>query len=88
MGLTHTCLPQNSSKARLRSLESLHNFVAAATKELMWLSEKEEEEVGFDWGEHNANMAAKKESYSVRPPSGAFHDPFLGRSLPGTLGGA
>ncbi|XP_057353615.1 plectin isoform X10 [Manis pentadactyla] len=55
----------NSSKARLRSLESLHNFVAAATKELMWLSEKEEEEVGFDWGEHNANMATKKESYSA-----------------------
>ncbi|XP_027949276.1 plectin-like isoform X1 [Eumetopias jubatus] len=55
----------NSSKARLRSLESLHGFVAAATKELMWLSEKEEEEVGFDWGEHNSNMAAKKESYSA-----------------------
>lgn len=35
----------------------------------MWLSEKEEEEVGFDWSEHNANMAAKKESYSVRPPA-------------------
>ncbi|XP_059528490.1 plectin isoform X5 [Myotis daubentonii] len=55
----------NSSKARLRSLESLHGFVAAATKELMWLSEKEEEEVGFDWSERNANMAAKKESYSA-----------------------
>ncbi|XP_072601886.1 plectin isoform X26 [Vulpes vulpes] len=55
----------NSSKARLRSLESLHGFVAAATKELMWLSEKEEEEVGFDWGEHNSNMAGKKESYSA-----------------------
>ncbi|KAM7075380.1 plectin isoform 17-T17 [Molossus nigricans] len=55
----------NSSKARLRSLESLHGFVAAATKELMWLSEKEEEEVGFDWSERNTNMAAKKESYSA-----------------------
>ncbi|XP_051687173.1 plectin isoform X29 [Oryctolagus cuniculus] len=55
----------NSSKARLRSLESLHGFVAAATKELMWLNEKEEEEVGFDWSERNANMAAKKESYSA-----------------------
>lgn len=42
--------------------------MAAATKELMWLSEKEEEEVGFDWSERNANMAAKKESYSVRRP--------------------
>ncbi|XP_060053670.1 plectin isoform X4 [Erinaceus europaeus] len=55
----------NSSKARLRALESLHSFVAAATKELMWLNEKEEEEVGFDWSERNANMAAKKESYSA-----------------------
>nr|XP_008533316.1 PREDICTED: plectin [Equus przewalskii] len=55
----------NSSKGRLRSLESLYSFVAAATKELMWLSEKEEEEVGFDWSERNTNMAAKKESYSA-----------------------
>ncbi|ELW63397.1 Plectin [Tupaia chinensis] len=55
----------NSSKARLRSLEALHGFVGAATKELMWLNEKEEEEVAFDWSEHNANMAAKKESYSA-----------------------
>ncbi|XP_073925519.1 plectin isoform X27 [Castor canadensis] len=55
----------NSSKARLRALENLHSFVAAATKELMWLNEKEEEEVGFDWSDRNANMAAKKESYSA-----------------------
>ncbi|KAL8181400.1 UNVERIFIED_CONTAM: hypothetical protein K2H54_001018 [Gekko kuhli] len=54
----------NSSKARLRHLESLHAFVAAATKELMWLNEKEEEEVNYDWSERNSNMAAKKESYS------------------------
>lgn len=64
--LTGPACLQNSSKGRLRSLESLHGFVAAATKELMWLSEKEEEEVGFDWSERNSNMAAKKESYSVR----------------------
>ncbi|XP_077208971.1 LOW QUALITY PROTEIN: plectin-like [Paroedura picta] len=54
----------NSSKARLRHLESLSVFVAAATKELMWLNEKEEEEVNYDWSERNSNMAAKKESYS------------------------
>lgn len=40
--------------------------MAAATKELMWLNEKEEEEVAFDWSDRNTNMAAKKESYSVR----------------------
>ncbi|XP_066482563.1 LOW QUALITY PROTEIN: plectin [Tiliqua scincoides] len=54
----------NSSQARLQHLESLHAFVAAATKELMWLNEKEEEEVGYDWSELNSNMASKKESYS------------------------
>ncbi|XP_075405252.1 plectin isoform X3 [Tenrec ecaudatus] len=55
----------NSSKGRLRALEGLHSFVGAATKELMWLNEKEEEEVAFDWSDRNANMAAKKESYSA-----------------------
>ncbi|KAH0617286.1 hypothetical protein JD844_015322 [Phrynosoma platyrhinos] len=59
-----TILLQTSSKARLRHLESLQAFVAAATKELMWLNEKEEEEVNYDWTERNSNMAAKKESYS------------------------
>ncbi|XP_062987335.1 plectin isoform X3 [Elgaria multicarinata webbii] len=54
----------HSSKGRLRQLESLQAFVAAATKELMWLNEKEEEEVNYDWSERNSNMAAKKESYS------------------------
>ncbi|XP_009470007.1 PREDICTED: LOW QUALITY PROTEIN: plectin [Nipponia nippon] len=54
----------NSSKSRLRHLESLHSFVSAATKELMWLNEKEEEEVNFDWSDRNPNMTAKKENYS------------------------
>ncbi|KAM6910391.1 plectin isoform 2-T2 [Xenentodon cancila] len=54
----------NSSKSRLRHLDSLHAFVAAATKELMWLNDKEEEEVNFDWSDRNTNMTAKKENYS------------------------
>lgn len=57
---------QNSSKSRLRNLESLHAFVSAATKELMWLNDKEEEEVNFDWSDRNTNMTAKKDNYSVR----------------------
>lgn len=57
---------QNSSKSRLRNLDSLHAFVAAATKELMWLNDKEEEEVNYDWSDHNSNMTAKKDNYSVR----------------------
>uniref|UniRef100_A0A8C7SWM8 Plectin n=1 Tax=Oncorhynchus mykiss TaxID=8022 RepID=A0A8C7SWM8_ONCMY len=54
----------NSSKARLHSLDGLHAFVTAATKELMWLNEKEEEEVNYDWSERNTNMTAKKDNYS------------------------
>ncbi|NWR56012.1 PLEC protein, partial [Bucorvus abyssinicus] len=64
MGLGFPPPPQTSSKSRLRHLESLHSFVSAATKELMWLNEKEEEEVTFDWSHHNPGMAAKKDSYS------------------------
>lgn len=57
---------QNSSKARLRNLDQLQAFVSAATKELMWLNDKEEEEVNFDWSDRNTNMTAKKDNYSVR----------------------
>lgn len=67
--------PQNSSKSRLRHLESLHAFVSAATKELMWLNEKEEEEVNFDWSDRNPNMTAKKENYSVRSARAAAPHP-------------
>ncbi|KAF7708796.1 hypothetical protein HF521_017853 [Silurus meridionalis] len=54
----------NSSKSRLRNLDQLHVFVSAATKELMWLNDKEEEEVNFDWSNRNTNMTAKKDNYS------------------------
>ncbi|XP_043974152.1 plectin-like isoform X18 [Gambusia affinis] len=54
----------NSSRSRLRNLDSLHAFVAAATKELMWLNDKEEEEVNYDWSDRNTNMTVKKENYS------------------------
>ncbi|XP_017309697.1 plectin a isoform X9 [Ictalurus punctatus] len=54
----------NASKARLRNLSGLHAFVVAATKELMWLNEKEEEEVNYDWSDRNTNMTAKKDNYS------------------------
>ncbi|XP_071751072.2 plectin a isoform X3 [Centroberyx gerrardi] len=54
----------NASKTRLRYLDQLHAFVTAATKELMWLNEKEEEEVNYDWSERNTNMTAKKDNYS------------------------
>ncbi|XP_056153839.1 plectin a isoform X2 [Lampris incognitus] len=54
----------NASKVRLHNLDQLYAFVTAATKELMWLNEKEEEEVNYDWSERNTNMTAKKDNYS------------------------
>ncbi|KAK3532089.1 hypothetical protein QTP86_007071 [Hemibagrus guttatus] len=57
-------LQYNKLLARLRNLTGLHAFVVAATKELMWLNEKEEEEVNYDWSDRNTNMTAKKDNYS------------------------
>ncbi|XP_057197161.1 plectin isoform X3 [Triplophysa rosa] len=54
----------NSSKTHLRNLDQLYIFVSAATKELMWLNDKEEEEVNYDWSERNTNMSTRKENYS------------------------
>uniref|UniRef100_A0A3Q2ZGI1 Microtubule-actin cross-linking factor 1-like n=1 Tax=Kryptolebias marmoratus TaxID=37003 RepID=A0A3Q2ZGI1_KRYMA len=49
------------SSWRLQSLESLQEFVARCTEELIWLNEREEEEISFDWSDANANMSAKRE---------------------------
>ena len=74
------CLYQNSSKSRLRNLESLNGFVSAATKELMWLNDKEEEEVNFDWSDRNSNMTAKKDNYSVGGPDAVPFRQFASQS--------
>ncbi|MCI4376743.1 hypothetical protein PGIGA_G00191880 [Pangasianodon gigas] len=54
----------NSTKERQRHLDSLHNFVSHATQELIWLNEKEEEEVAFDWSERNSNISRKKDYHA------------------------
>ncbi|KAI1901789.1 hypothetical protein AGOR_G00038010 [Albula goreensis] len=45
-------------------LESLHAFVSRCTEELIWLNEREEEELAFDWSDNNTNVAAKRELYT------------------------
>nr|XP_014343669.1 PREDICTED: microtubule-actin cross-linking factor 1 [Latimeria chalumnae] len=52
-----------TSSLRLRHLKSLHGFVSRATTELIWLNEKEEEELAFDWSDNNPNMPAKRDSF-------------------------
>ncbi|XP_052048820.1 dystonin isoform X9 [Apodemus sylvaticus] len=50
----------NTSRNQERHLDTLHNFVTRATKELIWLNEKEESEVAYDWSERNSSIARKK----------------------------
>ncbi|XP_074542218.1 microtubule-actin cross-linking factor 1, isoforms 1/2/3/4 [Halichoeres trimaculatus] len=57
------CKLLEHSSWRLRSLESLHAFVSHCTEELIWLNEREEEEIAFDWSDNNPNMNAKRELY-------------------------
>ncbi|XP_078423163.1 microtubule-actin cross-linking factor 1-like isoform X1 [Cetorhinus maximus] len=52
-----------TSRLRMKHLISLHNFVSEVTSELIWLNEKEEEELAYDWSDNNTNIAAKKEYF-------------------------
>lgn len=56
---------QETSSFRLRHLQSLYEFVSQATTELIWLNEKEEEELAYDWSDNNPNLATKKSYFSV-----------------------
>ncbi|XP_009472659.1 PREDICTED: dystonin-like isoform X2 [Nipponia nippon] len=54
----------NTSRNQERHLDTLHSFVSRATRELIWLNEKEEEEVAYDWSERNPNITRKKEYHA------------------------
>ncbi|CAL8397015.1 unnamed protein product, partial [Gadus morhua 'NCC'] len=58
------CKLLERSSWRLRSLESLHGFVTRCTEELIWLNEREEEEMAYDWGHGNTSLDTKKELYT------------------------
>ncbi|XP_069091881.1 dystonin isoform X9 [Pleurodeles waltl] len=55
----------HSSRSRARHLDTLHNVVSRATRELIWLNEKEEEEVAYDWSERVSNLTRKKEYHGA-----------------------
>ncbi|XP_015714685.1 dystonin isoform X31 [Coturnix japonica] len=54
----------NTSRNQERHLDTLYDFVSRATRELIWLNEKEEEEVAYDWSERNPNITRKKEYHA------------------------
>ncbi|XP_063810180.1 microtubule-actin cross-linking factor 1 isoform X5 [Pseudophryne corroboree] len=57
------CKLRETSNFRLRHLESLHEFVSRATAQIIWLNEKEEEELAYDWSDGNSNMEVKKDYF-------------------------
>ncbi|XP_035799924.2 dystonin isoform X7 [Amphiprion ocellaris] len=52
------------SRDRQSHLESLHDFVSQATQELIWLNEKEEEEVAFDWSDRSSHISKKRDYHA------------------------
>ncbi|KAM6427631.1 microtubule-actin cross-linking factor 1 isoform 6-T6 [Liasis olivaceus] len=61
---TQYCKLMETSSFRLRHLQSLYEFVSQATTELIWLNEKEEEELAYDWSDSNPNLTAKRNYFS------------------------
>nr|XP_029519436.1 microtubule-actin cross-linking factor 1 isoform X17 [Oncorhynchus nerka] len=58
------CKLLENSSWRMRCLESLHAFVCRCTEELIWLNEREEEELAYDWSHNNTNVNAKRDLYA------------------------
>lgn len=59
------------SFSRTQQLQQLQQIMQEMSKEIMWVNDKEEEELVFDWGDKNIDqyIPRKQESYSV---SGTF----------------
>lgn len=68
------------SYSRLRQLRELQNIIEEISREIIWVNEREEKELVFDWGDKNIDtyIPQKQESYSVRalsrppPPQSSF----------------
>ncbi|XP_033838794.1 desmoplakin-A-like isoform X1 [Periophthalmus magnuspinnatus] len=57
---------QKMSHSRLSQLRELQNIIEDISRAIMWVNEREEEELVFDWGDKNIDnyIPKKQESYS------------------------
>lgn len=55
------------SFGRTQQLQDLQQIIQEISKEIMWVNDREEEELMFDWGDKNIDqyIPRKQESYSV-----------------------
>lgn len=58
---------QKISHNRVSQLRELQSIIEEISRAIMWVNEKEEEELMFDWGDKNIDqyIPRKQESYSV-----------------------
>ena len=58
---------QKMSFGRTQQLQELQQIIQEMSKEIMWVNDREEEELMFDWGDKNIDqyIPKKQESYSV-----------------------
>ncbi|MGH0144089.1 UNVERIFIED_CONTAM: hypothetical protein FKN15_001535 [Acipenser sinensis] len=52
------------SNERTDQLRQLQNIIEEISKEIMWVNEREEEELVYDWSNKNTAIAKKQEDYS------------------------
>lgn len=55
------------SSTRTQQLRDLLQIIQEISREIMWVNDREEEELVFDWGDKNIEqyIPKKQESYSV-----------------------
>eukprot|EP00070_Physeter_catodon_P027794 XP_028334688.1 desmoplakin [Physeter catodon] len=55
-----------TSFERMDHLRQLQSIIQAASQEIMWINDCEEEELLYDWSDRNTNIAQKQEAFSIR----------------------
>lgn len=60
-------LSQKMSNNRVNQLRDLQSIIEEISRAIMWVNEREEEELMFDWGDKNIDnyIPRKQENYSV-----------------------
>lgn len=63
------------SHLRASQLRDLQGIIEEISRAIMWVNDREEEELVFDWGDKNIDnyIPRKQESYSVRRRTQSTH---------------
>ncbi|XP_059828266.1 desmoplakin-like isoform X1 [Hypanus sabinus] len=54
-----------ASADRLDQMRKFQDIIQATSNEIMWINDREEEELVYDWSDKNTDMSQKQEAFSV-----------------------